>query len=133
MPKYTSFKPSAAQNSKSKSAYFSTENAIVMGILNVTEDSFFDGGKYKNEEEIINRCCKMLEEGATIIDIGVQSSRPGAQVISAEQELSKLLPIIKLLKSRFSNIILSVDTYWAKVAEQCVKAGADIINDISGG
>ena len=104
-----------------------------MGILNVTEDSFFDGGKYKTEEEIINRCCKMLEEGATIIDIGAQSSRPGAQIISAEQELSKLLPIIKLLKNRFSKLILSVDTYWAKVAEQCIKAGADIINDISAG
>jgi len=133
MPKYTSFKPSAAKNLKSKSTYFSTENAIVMGILNITEDSFFDGGKYTNEEAIINRCHKMLEEGAAIIDIGAQSSRPEAQVISAEQELSKLLPIIKLLKSRFPNLILSVDTYWAKVAEQCIKAGADIINDISAG
>jgi len=133
MPKYTSFKPLEAHNSKSKSAYFSTENAIVMGILNVTEDSFFDGGKYKDDEEIINRCRKMLEEGATIIDIGAQSSRPGAQVISAKQELSKLLPIIKLLKNRFPKLILSVDTYWAKVAEQCVQAGADIINDISAG
>jgi dihydropteroate synthase len=133
MPKYTSFKPSEAKNLKSKSTYFSTENAIVMGILNITEDSFFDGGKYTNEEEIINRCHKMLEEGAAIIDIGAQSSQPGAQVLSAELELSKLLPIIKLLKSRFPNIILSVDTYWAKVAEQCVKAGADIINDISAG
>jgi len=133
MPKYTSFKPSAAHNLKSKSAYFSTENAIVMGILNITEDSFFDGGKYTNEEEIINSCHKMLEEGAAIIDIGAQSSRPGAQVVSAELELRKLLPIIKLLKSRFSNLILSIDTYWAKVAEECVKAGADIINDISAG
>jgi dihydropteroate synthase len=133
MPKYTSFKPSVAHNLKIKSTYFSTENAIVMGILNITEDSFFDGGKYTNEEQIINRCHKMLEEGATIIDIGAQSSHPGAQVVSAELELKKLLPIIKLLKSRFPNIILSVDTYWAKVAEQCVKSGADIINDISAG
>jgi len=133
MPKYTSFKPSIAQNLKSKSAYFSTENAIVMGILNLTEDSFFDGGKYKTKEDIINRCRKMLEEGATIIDIGAQSSRPEAQAINAEQELVKLLPIIKLLKNRFPNIILSIDTYWAKVAEECVKAGAAIINDISAG
>jgi len=133
MPKYTSFKPSATQNLKSKSAYFSTENAIVMGILNITEDSFFDGGKYKTEEEIITRCHKMLEEGASIIDIGAQSSRPGAQAISAKQELNNLLPIIKLLKSRFPNLILSVDTYWAKVAEECIKAGANIINDISAG
>jgi len=133
MPKYTSFKPLAAHNLKSKSTYFSTENAIVMGVLNITEDSFFDGGKYTKEEEIINRCHKMLEEGAAIIDIGAQSSRPGAQVVSAELELRKLLPIIKLLKSRFSKLILSVDTYWAEVAKQCVKAGADIINDISAG
>ena len=133
MPKYTSFKPSVAQNLKSKSTYFSTENAIVMGILNLTEDSFFDGGKYKTKEDIINRCRKMLEEGATIIDIGAQSSRPEAQAISAEQELVKLLPIIKLLKNRFPKLVLSVDTYWAKVAEQCVRAGADIINDISAG
>ena len=133
MPKYTSFKASEAQNLKSKSSYFSTENAIVMGILNITEDSFFDGGKYTNEEELINRCDKMLEEGAAIIDIGAQSSRPGAQVISVKQELNKLLPIIKLLKSKFPKLILSVDTYWAEVAKQCVKAGADIINDISAG
>ena len=133
MPKYTSFKPSAAKNLKSKSTYFSTENAIVMGILNITEDSFFDGGKYKTEEEIINKCHKMLEEGASIIDIGAQSSRPGAQAISTKQELSNLLPIIKLLRSRFPNLILSVDTYWAKVAEECIKAGANIINDISAG
>ncbi len=133
MSKYTSFKPSAAHNLKSKSTYFSTENAIVMGILNITEDSFFDGGKYTNEEEIISRCRKMLEEGAAIIDIGAQSSRPGAQVINIEQELIKLLPIIKLLKNRFPNLILSIDTYWAEVAEQCVKAGANIINDISAG
>jgi dihydropteroate synthase len=133
MPKYTSFKPSVAKNLKIKSTYFSTENAIVMGILNITEDSFFDGGKYINTEEIINRCHKMLEEGAAIIDIGAQSSRPEAQVVSIEQELLKLLPIIKLLKSRFPKLILSVDTYWSEVAKQCVKAGADIINDISAG
>ena len=133
MPKYTSFKPLAAHNLKSKSTYFSTENAIVMGILNITEDSFFDGGKYTNEEDIISRCRKMLEEGAAIIDIGAQSSRPEAQVVSIEQELVKLLPIIKLLKSRFPKLILSVDTYWSEVAKQCVKAGADIINDISAG
>ena len=121
------------KKTKYKSTYFSTDNTLVMGILNITEDSFFDGGKYKTEEEIISRCLKMLEEGATIIDIGAQSSRPGAQIINAEEELSKLLPIIKLLKNRFSDIILSIDTYWSKVAKQCINAGADIINDISAG
>ena len=133
MPKYTSFKALEDENSKSKSSYFSTEVPIIMGILNITQDSFFDGGKYKTERDIVKRCEQMLEEGATIIDIGAQSSRPGAKPISAKNELRKLLPIIKLLKNKFPKLILSVDTYWAKVAEECVNAGADIINDISAG
>ena len=133
MPKYTSFKPSEAKNSKSNSTIFSTENAIVMGILNVTEDSFFDGGKYTSEQTIISRCRKMLEEGASIIDIGAQSSRPGATLIQADDELLKLLPIIKLLKTEFPDIIISIDTFWAKTAKQCIEAGAHIINDISAG
>ena len=78
MPKYTSFSVSNSIKRKSNSSVFSTKNPIVMGILNVTEDSFFDGGLYLNEEQIIARCKKMLEEGASIIDIGAQSSRPGA-------------------------------------------------------
>ena len=133
MPKYTSFKPSEAKNSKSNSTIFSTENAIVMGILNVTEDSFFDGGKYANDQAIISRCKKMLEEGASIIDIGAQSSRPGATLIQADDELLKLLPIIKLLKTEFPDIIISIDTFWAKTAKQSIEAGAHIINDISAG
>ena len=133
MPKYTSFKALEDENSKSKSSYFSTEVPIIMGILNITQDSFFDGGKYKTERDIVKRCEQMLEEGATIIDIGAQSSRPGAKPISAKNELRKLLPIIKLLKNKFPKLILSVDTYWAKVAEECVNTGADIINDISAG
>ena len=104
-----------------------------MGILNVTEDSFFDGGKYENEKQIINRCKKMLEEGASIIDLGAQSSRPGATLIEAEQELEKLLPIIKLLKTETPEIIISIDTFWAKTAKECIQGGAHIINDISAG
>ena len=104
-----------------------------MGILNVTEDSFFDGGKYSNEKQIIERCKKMLEEGATIIDIGAQSSRPGAALIQADDELLKLLPIIKLLKTEIPQIIISIDTFWAKTANECIGAGAHIINDISAG
>ena len=104
-----------------------------MGILNITEDSFFDGGKYINDEQIILRCKTMLDEGATIIDIGAQSSRPGARQISSEDELIKLLPIIKLLKNRFENITISIDTFWSNTAKQSVLAGADIINDISAG
>ena len=104
-----------------------------MGILNVTEDSFFDGGLYLNEKQIIARCKKMLEEGASIIDIGAQSSRPGAALIQADDELLKLLPIIKLLKTEIPQIIISIDTFWEKTAEQSIKAGAHIINDISAG
>ena len=104
-----------------------------MGILNATEDSFYDGGKYANKQAIISRCKTMLEEGASIIDIGAQSSRPGATLIQAEQELEKLLPIIKLLKTEIPEIIISIDTFWAKTAKECIEAGAHIINDISSG
>ena len=75
----------------------------------------------------------MLEEGASIIDIGAQSSRPGATLLQAEEEIQKLLPIIKLLKTEIPEIIISIDTFWAKTAQECVKAGTDIINDISAG
>ena len=104
-----------------------------MGILNITNDSFYDGGRYMNEEQIILRCKDMLDEGASIIDIGAQSSRPGAQQLSSEYELKKLLPVIKLLKNTFQNITISVDTFWSNTAIKCVQAGADIINDISAG
>jgi dihydropteroate synthase len=104
-----------------------------MGILNITDDSFYDGGKYVNEGDIIAQTTKMLDEGASIIDIGAQSSRPGATQISSEQELKKLLPIIKLLKNSFPEIIISVDSFWANTAKEVVIAGADIINDISAG
>jgi dihydropteroate synthase len=133
MPKYTSFSVSNSIKGKSNSSVFSTKNPIVMGILNVTEDSFFDGGKYSNEKQIIERCKKMLEEGATIIDIGAQSSRPGAALIQADDELLKLLPIIQLLKTEIPEIIISIDTFWAKTANECIVAGAQIINDISAG
>jgi dihydropteroate synthase len=133
MPKYTPFTPSNIIKLKGNSIIFSTENAIVMGILNITDDSFYDGGKYVNDGDIIAQTTKMLDEGASIIDIGAQSSRPGATQISSEQELKKLLPIIKLLKNSFPEIIISVDTFWANTAKEVVIAGADIINDISAG
>lgn len=118
---------------KTNSAIFSTKDAVVMGILNLTDDSFFDGGKYSNKEEIIARCKTMLDEGATIIDIGAQSSRPGATQISSKKELKKLIPIIKLLKNNFPNILISVDTFWSNTAKECALVGTDVINDISAG
>tara|TARA_B100002052_G_scaffold109035_1_gene100501 strand:- start:11837 stop:12682 length:846 start_codon:yes stop_codon:yes gene_type:complete len=121
------------KNIKSNSQFFSTEKKTVIGILNITTDSFYDGGKYIDNDKIISRCRIMLEEGASIIDIGAQSSKPGSSQISSEEELIKLIPTIKLLKNTFKDIILSIDTFWANTAKKCVSVGADIINDISAG
>ena len=105
----------------------------VMGILNVTPDSFFDGGKYNDPNAILSQVGKMLDEGATFIDIGAYSSRPGAKHISEEEELNRISPIIKLLITEFPSILISVDTFRSKIAEQCVQNGACIVNDISAG
>ena len=105
----------------------------VMGILNITPDSFFDGGKYNNETDILQQVEKMLSEGATFIDVGAYSSRPGATHISETEELQRIVPIIKLLVKNFPKIIISVDTFRSNIAEKSIKTGAAIINDISGG
>ena len=133
MPKYTPFTTSSIIKLKGNSNIFSTDNAIVMGILNITDDSFYDGGKYVNEDDIIAQTKKMLDEGASIIDIGAQSSKPGSPQISSEQELQRLIPIIKLLKNSFPKIIISIDSFWSNTAKKVIDAGADIINDISAG
>ncbi len=104
-----------------------------MGILNITPDSFFDGGKYKNESDILSQTEKMLSEDATFIDIGAYSSRPGAKHISEEEELQRIVPVIELLVKNFPEIIISVDTFRSKVAQETINSGAAIINDISGG
>tara|TARA_B100001142_G_scaffold302125_1_gene328405 strand:- start:675 stop:1517 length:843 start_codon:yes stop_codon:yes gene_type:complete len=122
-----------SKNLKSNSTIFSTNNPIVMGILNLTDDSFYDGGKYLDNKQIISKCKTMLDEGAKIIDIGAQSSKPGANQISSERELKKLVPIIKLLKTEIPEIIISIDTFWSETAKECIKLGANIINDISAG
>jgi dihydropteroate synthase len=105
----------------------------VMGILNITPDSFFDGGKYKNDSDILQQTEKMLSEGATFIDVGAYSSRPGAAHISEEEELQRIVPVVELLVENFPDIIISVDTFRSEVTKQTIKAGAAIINDISGG
>lgn len=105
----------------------------VMGILNITPDSFYDGGKFTEQKAIIKHAGKMLSEGADFIDVGAQSSRPGAKFISENEELKRILPVISGIMDRFPDAILSVDTFRANVAEKCIKAGAAIINDISGG
>ena len=105
----------------------------VMGILNVTPNSFFDGGKYKNENELLERVQKMLNEGADFIDVGAYSSKPNAEFVSEEEEISRIIPVVNLLQKHFPEIILSIDTFRAGVAKVCIENGAAIINDISAG
>lgn len=105
----------------------------IMGILNLTPDSFYDGAKYQDEKSILNQTEKMLNEGASFIDVGAYSSKPGADLITEEEELERLLPMVKLLLNKFPNIILSIDTFRHSIAEQSLDAGAAIINDISAG
>jgi len=105
----------------------------VMGILNITPDSFYDGGSYTNEKEILVQTEKMLKEGATFIDVGAYSSRPGANHISLEEELERILPVIKMILNHFPETLLSIDTFRSEIAKQCVDNGACIINDISAG
>ena len=109
------------------------EKPLVMGILNVTGDSFYAGSRLPNLEEVKKKAIQMIHEGADILDIGAQSTRPGSERITAEEELEKLLPIIQFLQKDFPEIIISIDTYHSKVAKETVSAGADLINDISGG
>ncbi len=105
----------------------------VMGILNSTPDSFYDGGKFNSDTEILGQTEKMLSEGATFIDIGAYSSRPNAQHISEEKELKRAVPVIELLIKEFPDILISIDTFRSKVALECINSGACIVNDISAG
>lgn len=105
----------------------------VMGILNITPDSFFDGGSYKNDKAIISKVEKMLIEGATFIDIGAYSSRPGAKHISEQEELERILPVVKMLVKEFPEILISIDTFRSIIAKKCIENGACIVNDISAG
>ena len=104
-----------------------------MGVLNVTPDSFFDGGKYEDVNALLDQVEKMILDGATIIDVGGMSSRPGAEIIDAAEELNRVIPIIKKIKEHFPDVIISIDTVRSKVAQESVMAGASIINDISAG
>ena len=105
----------------------------VMGILNVTPNSFYDGGKHNEINSIMHQVDKMLSEGADFIDIGAYSSKPSAEFVSEEEEIKRLVPIIKELVDHFPTIVLSVDTFRANVAKVAVEHGAGIINDISAG
>ena len=105
----------------------------VMGIINLTPDSFYDGGKLGSEKEIIHQAEKMLKEGATFLDLGGYSSRPGANFVSEADELNRVLPAVKILIKEFPNVNLSIDTFRSKIAKTCIENGACMINDISAG
>jgi dihydropteroate synthase len=105
----------------------------VMGILNITPNSFYDGGKFQEESVVLNQVEKMLNEGATFIDIGAYSSKPNAEFVSEEEELQRILPVVQQIIKQFPEAIISIDTFRAEVAKQCVLNGAALINDISAG
>jgi dihydropteroate synthase len=109
------------------------QTPAVMGILNITPDSFFEGSRFTTEAELLKQTEKMLAAGATFIDLGGYSSRPGAQDISVEEELSRVLPAIQKIVKKFPEAIISIDTFRAEVARQSVLEGASLINDISAG
>jgi dihydropteroate synthase len=105
----------------------------IMGIINITPDSFYAGSRQTQTEDILRQAEKMLEEGADILDIGGQSSRPGSKIISKEEEIQRVLPAIEQIYNRFPEAVISIDTFYSDVARRCVQAGAGIVNDISAG
>ena len=105
----------------------------IMGILNLTPDSFYDGNRYNTKSTAIKRVAQMLEEGADIIDIGAFSSRPGAKLVTYDEERRRLIPLLKAIKKHFPDTLISIDTYRHRIATEVIEEGAHIINDISGG
>jgi dihydropteroate synthase len=106
---------------------------VVMGVLNITPDSFYDGGKFATIDDCLRQTEKMLSEGASIIDAGGQSTRPKAETLSAKDEIIRVIPVIKKIKQNFPEAIISIDTFYSDVAAEAVHSGAEIVNDISGG
>jgi dihydropteroate synthase len=118
---------------KIKNINYSITRPKVMGILNTTDDSFYDGGKYHTIDKALFRCEDMLHEGADIIDIGGQSTRPGADIITENEEIRRTAPVIDAIIKRFPDCIVSIDTFRAAVANHAIRAGAAIVNDVSAG
>jgi len=111
----------------------SLEKPVVMGIINITPDSFYCGSRYESQDVILNRAAQMINEGATILDIGGQSTRPGSTRLRDEEELERVLEPISSIRKEFPEIFISIDTFYSLVAKEAVRAGADIVNDISAG
>ena len=105
----------------------------IMGVLNITPDSFYDGGRYKAEDQVLAQVEKMMKEGATFIDIGAYSSRPGAAEVSEAEEAKRLYPMLQAILKRFPEVLLSIDTFRSHIAKDAVEMGAALINDISAG
>jgi dihydropteroate synthase len=108
-----------------------SRSGLIMGVLNVTPDSFSDGGQFVDAEAAFQHAERMVEEGAAILDVGGESSRPGSEPVALEEELRRVIPAIRRIRVRFPDLLLSIDTYKAETARQALAAGADIINDIS--
>jgi len=108
-----------------------TRSGLIMGVLNVTPDSFSDGGRFCEEEAAFHHAEKMVSEGAAILDVGGESSRPGSEPVSLEEELRRVIPVIRRIRARYPEILISIDTYKAETARRAIAAGADIVNDIS--
>src|SRR5688572_2298264 len=136
-PKSTESMPKSTQtyvkNISCNGRLLSFDTPRIMGILNVTDDSFFDGGLYTGKDAALKRAQQMLEQGAGIIDIGGQSTRPGAAIVSEAEELQRVLPAVEAISLRFPEAVISIDTFRAKVAKEAVQSGAAIVNDISAG
>ena len=109
------------------------DKPLVMGIINATPDSFYDGSRFSRVDQAIAIAEKMLNDGADILDIGGQSTRPGSEQISADEEIGRVIPAIKAITEKFKNVFISIDTYYSKVAKAAIEAGASIVNDISSG
>jgi dihydropteroate synthase len=129
--KDTFFQKKATLNTGGKLIDLSTPK--VMGIINLTPDSFYADSRKQDTQSALQQAEKMLDDGATFLDIGAYSSRPGAEDISTQQEMDRLLPVVEAIVDAFPNAVLSIDTFRAQVAEAVIKMGAHIINDIGGG
>jgi len=116
-----------------KGRLLNMDTPIVMGIININNESFYSGSRHTETTAILRTAAQMLKEGATILDIGGQSTRPGSTTYSVDEELQRVLPAIEVLHKEFPQAILSIDTFYAKVAREAAAAGASIINDISAG
>ncbi|TJZ61174.1 dihydropteroate synthase [Sphingobacterium olei] len=127
------FKTHLAQSINVNGKLIVFDKPQLMGILNVTPDSFYDGGRHTTVGNAIQKSRQLITEGADIIDIGAFSSRPGASLISSQEEMDRALPAIEAIRKEFPDILLSIDTFHADVAEEAVKSGIHIINDVSGG